>query len=93
MMGWWAANAFNLDYDTVALIAYYRLHITPAPNGIAIHLTERTGTIDAMLTAVPQHAAPQPALPLYAAPQPVAPQPVAPQPVAPQPVAPQPAGH
>jgi CubicO group peptidase (beta-lactamase class C family) len=90
MMGWWAANAFNLDYDTVALIAYYRLHITPAPNGIAIHLTERTGTIDAMLTAVPQHAAPQPALPLYAAPQPVAPQPVAPQPVAPQPVAPQP---
>jgi hypothetical protein len=54
MTGWWRANAFDLDYDTVARIADYRLQITRTPNGLAIHLTERTGTIDAMLTAAQQ---------------------------------------
>jgi hypothetical protein len=54
MTGWWRANAFDLDYDTVARIADYRLQITRTPNGLAIHLTERTGTIDAMLTAARQ---------------------------------------
>lgn len=52
MTGWWQANAFNLDWDSIAQIAYYRLHITPAPNGLAIHVTERTGTVDATMTAV-----------------------------------------
>jgi len=57
MTGWWQANAFNLDWDSIAQIAFYRLHITPASNGLAIHVTERTGTVDAMLTAAPQLAA------------------------------------
>ena len=57
MMGWWQPNAFNLDWDTIAQIAYYRLHISPAPNGLAIHLTDRTGTADATMTAVPQAVA------------------------------------
>ena len=54
MTGWWQSNAFNLDWDSIALIAFYRLHMTPTPTGLAIHVTERTGTVDATMTAVPQ---------------------------------------
>ncbi|HLY04957.1 MAG TPA: serine hydrolase [Rhizomicrobium sp.] len=61
MTGWWQANAFNLDWNSIAQVAFYRLHITPAPNGLAIHVTERTGTVDATMTAVRQAAAALPA--------------------------------
>ncbi len=54
MTGWWQSNAFNLDWDTIAQVAFYRLHITPAPNGLDIRVTERTGTVDATMTAVPR---------------------------------------
>jgi CubicO group peptidase (beta-lactamase class C family) len=54
MTGYWRQNAFDLDYNTIALIDDYQLHITPAPNGLSIHLTDRDGPGDAMLTATPQ---------------------------------------
>ena len=58
MTGYWRPNAFDLDYNTIARIDEYRLHIMPAPNGLMIHLTERTGPVDVMLNAVPGTAAP-----------------------------------
>ena len=54
MTGYWRQNGFDLEYNTVALIDDYWLHITPAANGLAIHLTDRDGPGDVMLTAVPQ---------------------------------------
>ncbi|HEX9159254.1 MAG TPA: serine hydrolase [Rhizomicrobium sp.] len=54
MTGHWRQNAFDLDDNTVALIDDYQLHIMPASNGLAIHLTDRDGPGDTMLTATPQ---------------------------------------
>jgi len=62
MLGWWQGNGFNLDWDSIAQIAFYRLHITPGPSGIDIHVTERTGTVDATMTAVRQTVVRQPGL-------------------------------
>jgi hypothetical protein len=57
MTGWWRKNSFVLDYNTVARIDDYVLHIAPVPNGLSIHLADRDGPANAMLTAVPQPAA------------------------------------
>lgn len=54
MTGYWRQNAFDLDYNTVALIDDYQLHIVPAPDGLSIHLSDRDGPANATLTAVPQ---------------------------------------
>jgi CubicO group peptidase (beta-lactamase class C family) len=51
--GAWRANGFDLDYDEVALIDDYRLRLTGAGQGLRIHLTERTGLVDADLSANP----------------------------------------
>lgn len=54
MRGFWRQDGFDLEYNTVALIDDYQFHITPDPNGLSIHLTDRDGPADAMLTAVAQ---------------------------------------
>jgi CubicO group peptidase (beta-lactamase class C family) len=54
LSGRWRAGAFDIDYDEVARIDDYHLHIVPAANGLSIHLAERTGPVDLMLTAAPQ---------------------------------------
>ena len=54
MTEWWRTNGFDLDYNTVARIDDYQLHITLAGNGLSIHLTDRDGPVDAMLSAVPE---------------------------------------
>ena len=46
-------TAFDLDYDEIARINDYRLHIVPADNGLSIHITERSGLADITLTAMP----------------------------------------
>jgi CubicO group peptidase (beta-lactamase class C family) len=89
MSGYWRQDSFDLVYNTVALIDEYRLRIAPVPNGLSIHLMERTGPTDVMLTAVPQPAVPQPAVPQLAVPQVAAPQIAVPQLAAPQLAAPQ----
>lgn len=54
MQGYWRQDAFDLEYNTVALIDDYQFHIAPAPNGLSIHLTDRDGPTDAILTAIAQ---------------------------------------
>ncbi len=53
LAGSWSANGFDLDYDEIARINAYRLHITPVGGGLRIHLSERTGLVDMMLLATP----------------------------------------
>jgi hypothetical protein len=79
MTGYWRQDAFDLVYNTIALIDEYRLRIMPAPTGLSIHLVERTGPTDVMLSAVPQPAIPQPVVPQVALPQATVPQPAVPQ--------------
>jgi CubicO group peptidase (beta-lactamase class C family) len=54
LSGRWRADAFDIDYDEVARIDDYQLHIVPVANGLGIHLAERTGPVDMLLTATPQ---------------------------------------
>ncbi|HEX3430377.1 MAG TPA: serine hydrolase [Rhizomicrobium sp.] len=56
MTGWWRVNGFDLDYNTVARIDDYVLYVTPTPTGLAIHLTDRDGPDNVLLTALPQTA-------------------------------------
>jgi CubicO group peptidase (beta-lactamase class C family) len=53
LLGQWRSNAFLLDYNEIARIDDYRLYLTPAPGGLSVHLTERTGLVDAWLSAKP----------------------------------------
>jgi CubicO group peptidase (beta-lactamase class C family) len=49
--GKWNNTGFELDYDEVARINAYKLVLTPALSGVSIHLTERSGLADMMMTA------------------------------------------
>lgn len=49
--GRWDGTAFILDYDEIARINAYRLVLTPDVAGLQIHLTERSGLADMVLTA------------------------------------------
>jgi CubicO group peptidase (beta-lactamase class C family) len=49
--GIWRAGSLHLDYDEVARIDDYRLDLTPSADGLRIHLTERTGLVDAVFSA------------------------------------------
>ena len=49
--GSWSNGSFVLDYDEIARINAYRLVMTPAGAGLSIHLTERSGLANMMLTA------------------------------------------
>ena len=52
LTGRWRTNAFDLEYNTIARIDDYSLHIAPAAGGLSIRLTDRSGPANAMLTAV-----------------------------------------
>jgi CubicO group peptidase (beta-lactamase class C family) len=52
--GQWTSAGFALDYDEVARINAYRLVITPAPGGISVHLTERSGLANQTMLATDQ---------------------------------------
>jgi CubicO group peptidase (beta-lactamase class C family) len=49
--GKWSGNGFELDYDEIARINAYKLVLTPAPFGISVHLTERSGLADMTMLA------------------------------------------
>ncbi|HEX4160705.1 MAG TPA: serine hydrolase [Rhizomicrobium sp.] len=51
--GQWRPGGFLLDYNEIARIDDYRLYVTPAPGGLSVHLTERTGLVDIWLLAKP----------------------------------------
>jgi CubicO group peptidase (beta-lactamase class C family) len=51
VLGRWTSGGFVLDYDEIARINAYRLVLTPASDGLSIHLTERSGLANLMLTA------------------------------------------
>jgi CubicO group peptidase (beta-lactamase class C family) len=51
VLGRWINGGFILDYDEIARINAYRLLLTPASDGLSIHLTERSGLANMMLTA------------------------------------------
>lgn len=51
--GAWSAGSLNLDYNEIARIDDYRLRLTALGQGLRIHLTERTGLVDAILAASP----------------------------------------
>jgi CubicO group peptidase (beta-lactamase class C family) len=51
--GVWRTGSFDLDYDEVARIDDYRLGLSPSADGLRIHLTERTGLVDAVLVGRP----------------------------------------
>jgi len=53
LRGWWRNNEFDLEYDEVARIDSYTLHLAPVADGLRIHLTERTGLADMVLSATP----------------------------------------
>jgi hypothetical protein len=53
LLGQWKPAGFLLDYNEIARIDNYRLLIAPAPDGLAIHLTERTGLVDLRLEGRP----------------------------------------
>ena len=53
LLGHWRENGLDLDYDQIALIDDFHLRIGPAGTGLNIHLLQRTGPIDVMLTASP----------------------------------------
>jgi CubicO group peptidase (beta-lactamase class C family) len=52
--GRWSGDSFELTYDEVARIDAYKLVVTPAPGGLSIHLSERSGLANMMLTATEQ---------------------------------------
>lgn len=54
LSGRWRANAFDIDYNEVARIDDFHLDIVPVPNGLSIHLAERTGPVDMVLSGTPQ---------------------------------------
>ena len=66
LLGRWSDNAFDLDYDEIARINAYRLHIVPVDNGLSIRITERSGladiTLTATLAAVNTNPSPAPAI-------------------------------
>lgn len=47
----WAADSFAIDYDEIARIDDYRLVLTSVPDGLSIHITERSGLADMTLIA------------------------------------------
>jgi CubicO group peptidase (beta-lactamase class C family) len=49
--GTWAGDSFELSYDEIARIDAYKLVFVPAADGFSIHLRERSGLSDMMLTA------------------------------------------
>jgi CubicO group peptidase (beta-lactamase class C family) len=53
LLGKWRSKGFLLDYNEIARIDDYRLYLTPAPDGLSVHLTERTGLVDVWLPARP----------------------------------------
>jgi CubicO group peptidase (beta-lactamase class C family) len=53
LVGRWTGDGFDLDYDEIARIDDFRLHIVPDGEGLSIHLTEREGLADMMLAATP----------------------------------------
>lgn len=53
LSGRWSANGLDLDYNEVARIDVFQLRITPVAGGLSIHLLQRTGPVDVMLSAAP----------------------------------------
>jgi len=53
LLGRWQPGGFLLDYNEVARIDDYRLYLAPEPDGLSVHLTERTGLVDVRLPAKP----------------------------------------
>jgi hypothetical protein len=53
LSGEWRSGGFLLDYNEIARIDDYRLFLVPAPGGLSIHLTERSGLVDLWLLAQP----------------------------------------
>ncbi len=51
VLGRWTDAGFELDYDEIARINAYRLDLTPASEGVSIHLTERSGLADMTMLA------------------------------------------
>ena len=49
--GKWSSDGFEFDYDEVSRINAYKLVLTPAPSGISVHLTERSGLADMTMLA------------------------------------------
>jgi len=49
--GRWTMGSFELDYDEIARINAYTLALTPSPDGVVIHLTERSGLANMTMTA------------------------------------------
>jgi CubicO group peptidase (beta-lactamase class C family) len=46
LLGQWQRDGFLLDYNEIARIDDYRIYMAPAPGGLTVHLTERTGLVD-----------------------------------------------
>jgi CubicO group peptidase (beta-lactamase class C family) len=53
LLGQWGPGSFTLNYNEIARIDDYRLDFAPAPGGLSIHVTERTGLVDLRLFAIP----------------------------------------
>ena len=49
--GSWTNGGLDVDYDEVARINDYRFHFAPAPGGLTVRLTERTGLVNLILAA------------------------------------------
>lgn len=50
LLGQWRPNGLLVDYNEIARIDDYRLYLAPSPDGLRVHLTERTGLIDLWLS-------------------------------------------
>jgi hypothetical protein len=53
LSGRWSTNGLDLDYNEVARIDDFHLRITLVAGDLSIHLLQRTGPIDVMLSAAP----------------------------------------
>jgi CubicO group peptidase (beta-lactamase class C family) len=53
LSGRWSANGLDLDYNEIARIDDFHLRITLVAGDLSIHLLQRTGPIDVMLSAAP----------------------------------------
>lgn len=51
LLGRWRSGGLDLDYDEVARIDDYHLRIVSVAGGLSIHVLQRTGPLDVMLTA------------------------------------------